>query len=449
MLHLLHYPRELIAERVVLTPADREQIAACRGAHNRLGLAYQLGFLHLTGRLPVQQPLEILGDLLAWVAPEVAEDPGVLADYAHRQATVSTHQELLRVHLGFRVFDPAEREALSHFVREEATRLEHLPALLAQAEAFLRDRRVLRPALSTLRRLAGEQREQARVQLATRLLACVPVDVPAQLDTLLAVEAEERLSPRQTLKTPAGVPAPRALSRLTAKLDQIQALGVVTLDLAWLNQNLQNALARQVTQTSAHRLRALAAPQRDTALVCFLRQTYHETLDQLVAMYHKLMTGISRRAAPALDTAVKRSRATLRSTLQSFQWMGQALCDPTVSPEAIRTTVFAQVSPERLQTQLAEAAHCLTGDLSAVFPRVMKRYRYLRQFAPELLAHLPVEIESTGSPALLEAVKVLRDLNTTGRPTLPEEAPVTDLPKRLQAFGGTNGAVGVPMSVRC
>ena len=35
----LRYPRELIAERVVLTPADHAQIALCRGDHNRLGFA--------------------------------------------------------------------------------------------------------------------------------------------------------------------------------------------------------------------------------------------------------------------------------------------------------------------------------------------------------------------------------------------------------------------------
>ena len=41
----LLYPRELIAERVVFTPADHAQIALCRGDHNRLGLAYQMAFL--------------------------------------------------------------------------------------------------------------------------------------------------------------------------------------------------------------------------------------------------------------------------------------------------------------------------------------------------------------------------------------------------------------------
>jgi Domain of unknown function (DUF4158) len=439
MLHLLHYPRELIAERVVFTPADQAQIATCRGAHNRLGFAYQLGFLQLTGRFPTQQPLEILGDLLAFVAQELALEATAIQDYAQRQATVSAHQELIRLHLGFHMFDPPAQEALSRFLREEATRLEHLPALLAQAEAFLRDRRILLPALSTLRRLAGEQREQARAQIYTRMMACLPSDLPARLDALLHVEAEARLSPLQALKAPPGMPSPRALSQLTAKLDQIQALGVLPLDLSWLNQNLQKALARQVVQASAHRLRLLPAPQRYTGLVCFLRQTYHETLDQVVDMYHKLMTGTYRRAEHDLDAAVKRSRATLRAALQSFQLMGQTLCDPTVPPEAIRTTVFASIPVERLQTQLVEAEHWLTGDLSAVFPLVMKRYSYLRQFAPTLLDHLPIALEPTGSPALLDALTILRDLNTTGRRTLPEELPVACIPKRLRAFVGTNG----------
>jgi hypothetical protein len=165
-------------------------------------------FSSFTGRFPTQQPLEILGDLLAFVAQELALDPPTIQGYAQRQATVSAHQELIRLHLGFHAFDPPAQEALSRFLREEATRLEHLPALLAQAEAFLRDRRILLPALSTLRRLAGEQREQARVQLYTRMMACLPSDLPARLDALLHVEAEARLSPLHTLKAPLACPRP-------------------------------------------------------------------------------------------------------------------------------------------------------------------------------------------------------------------------------------------------
>src|SRR5256884_143219 len=435
----LLYPRELIAERVVFTPADHAQIALCRGAHNRLGLAYQMAFLRLTGRFPSQQPLELVPDVLAFVASELALAPTVIEAYAQRQATVSAHQEQIRLHLGFQGFGPTEREALSQFLREEALHLGHLAALVAQAEAFLRDHQVLLPALSPLRRLAGEQRDWTRQLVAARMMALLPPDLPARLDALLQVEADHRLSPLHALKTPPGMPTPQAVSRLTAKLDSIQATGVLALDLTWLNNNLQKALARHAAQASAQRLRLLDAPQRYTGLVCFLMQTYPETPDQLVEMYDKLVTATYRRAQRRLDETVKRHRRMLRTTLQSFHTIGHTLFNEQVPPEAVRTTVFQEIPREHLQGQLAEAKRWLSGDTSAVFPLVMKRYSYLRQFAPTLLEHLPVELEPTGSPALLDAVALLRDLNTTGRRTLPEELPMACLPKRLRAFVGTNG----------
>ena len=108
MLHMVHYPREILVDRVVFTPHDHDLIALCRGAHNRLGFAYQMGFVRLTGRFPAQQPLEILDDLLAFVAHEVALDATLIKEYAQRQATVSAHQEHIRLYLGFRPFGPTE-----------------------------------------------------------------------------------------------------------------------------------------------------------------------------------------------------------------------------------------------------------------------------------------------------------------------------------------------------
>jgi hypothetical protein len=70
------------------------------------------------------------------------------------------------------------------------------------------------------------------------MMACLPSDLPAYFDTLLSVNAEARLSPLQALKAPPGIPSPSALSRLTAKLDQIRATQVLALDLSWLNQTL-------------------------------------------------------------------------------------------------------------------------------------------------------------------------------------------------------------------
>ena len=93
------------------------------------------------------------------VADSVIE--AAIEAYAQRRQTVSEHQLLLQGYLGLRPCGPAERDLLGHFLREEALRLESTPALIAQ---------IVLPAGSTLRRVVGEQREQARHLVYTRLL---------------------------------------------------------------------------------------------------------------------------------------------------------------------------------------------------------------------------------------------------------------------------------------
>src|SRR5262249_44624239 len=164
-----------------------------------------------------------------------------------------------------------------------------------------------------------------------------------------------------------------------------------------------------------------------------------ETLEQLVEMDDTLVTATSRRAQRRLDKAVQRHRRLLRAALQSFHTIGPPLVNEQGQPEAVRATVLQQIPRERLQTPRQEAQPWLHGDTRAVLPLVMKRSSSLRQGAPTLLEQLPVELEPTGAPALLDALHILRALQTTGRRTLPEELPVGCLPKRLRAFVETHG----------
>src|SRR5215510_15156318 len=99
----------------------------------------------------------------------------------------------------------------------------------------------------------------------------------------------------------------------------------------------------------------------------------------------------------------------------------------------------AQPCLQRLPAQLQQAQHWLTGESSTVFPLVMQRYSYFRQLAPQCLDRLPIALEPTGSPALLEAVALLRALNTPGQRALPEALPTACLPKHLRPLVGTNG----------
>ena len=57
------YTRKQLAEKAPLADLDLVEVERCRGNHNRLGFAYQIGFVKLLNRFPAQRPLEVIDEL--------------------------------------------------------------------------------------------------------------------------------------------------------------------------------------------------------------------------------------------------------------------------------------------------------------------------------------------------------------------------------------------------
>ena len=116
------------------------------------------------------------------------------------------------------------------------------------------------------------------------------------------VKADENVSALQRIKANPSKPSAEAMLTLLKKLTTIEATGVLGVDLGWLNSNYQRALFHQVRKSSAHRLRELmASSRRQAALVCFLWQSYRDTVDQAVDMFDKLLTRTSTHAQHEID----------------------------------------------------------------------------------------------------------------------------------------------------
>ena len=168
--------------------------------HNRLGFAYQVGFVRLFNRFPAQQPLEVCDEVLHFVSIQVGTDEARIADYAPWQHTTSEHQKRIRDYLKLVVFDAGQSKALERFVFEESCRLEQTASLLARAREFLKGRRALFPAESVLLRLVGEQKKRAREHIVAKLAGALSPGVIKVLDDLLEVKEGEAVSGLQGIK---------------------------------------------------------------------------------------------------------------------------------------------------------------------------------------------------------------------------------------------------------
>jgi hypothetical protein len=382
------YSRGRLVRDATLTEADLAEVAQCRRDHNRLGFAYQVGFVRLFSRFPAQQPLEICDELLSFVAMQLNIDATGIDGYAARQHTVSDHQARIRDYLKLALFDSDQAKALERFVFEESCRLEQTAPLLARAREFLKERRVLLPADSALLRLVGEQRKRACEHIVAKLAGDLSPGLVQALDGLLEVKEGEAISTLQAIKANPAKPSATAMQGLADKLAAIEATGILTADLSWLNANYQRALFHYVRKCSADRLREVARPRRHAALACFLRQSYRDAVDQAVDMFDKLLTRTHTRAEYELSDQMRRQRQTIKEALTALRSLGAIILDDSIGAAALRPRLFAAVPRDALVAQVAGLDEWVTGTKSDVFHGLVRRFSHLRQFSPVLLRAL-------------------------------------------------------------
>ena len=428
----LSFSRQQLIREASLTEADLAEVEKCRRNHNRLGFAYQVGFVRLFCRFPTQQPLEVCDELLNFVALQLQIDEARIADYAPWQHTASEHQERIREYLQLTVYSPCETDALERFVFEESCRLERSAQLLARAREFLKEQRVLLPAESALLRLVGEQKKRAREHIAARLAESLSSGVVKALDSLLEVKEGEAVSGLQAIKANPAKPSATAMQSLADKLAAIEATGVLAVDLSWLNANYQRALFHYVRKCSADRLREVSGPWRLAALVCFLRQSYRDAVDQTVDMFDKLLTRTHTRAEHELDDQMRGQRQTIKAALSVLRSLGVIILDDSVGGDALRSRLFAAVPRNEIEIQVAALTEWVTGTKSDVFYGLVRRFSHLRQFSPVLLRALEFFPDAGDDDVpCLQALRVLKEVNADLKRKLPEDVPTDFIPKRL------------------
>ena len=268
-----------------LLEADWNEIAQRRGAYNRLGFAYQIAFARVLGRFPRQGPLEIDGEILRFTALHLQLSPETIHVYAERRQTVSEHQQRIRDYLGLRPFDATAADQLDQLLEGEALRLDCSGALFSRGRVWLQEQGILVPADYVLYRAVSPARRKARAGLTNRMMACLSTSMQECLDALLVVSEDEPFSALGRIKTASPRASIAGMSGLLARLELIEGTGVLEIDINWINGNYQRFLFHSVRTASADRLREeMPAPRRYLALVCFLRQVWHDTLDQAVDM---------------------------------------------------------------------------------------------------------------------------------------------------------------------
>jgi Tn3 transposase DDE domain/Domain of unknown function (DUF4158) len=184
-----------------LDDADRGLIAWCRGDHNRLGFAVQLGTVRFLGTF-----LADLTEVPPGVVAHFGRQLGIAdATGSRRYAAGETrwdHAAEIRRRYGYRDFhEGSAAAALARWLANRAWVSAERPGVLFDlATAQLVERKVLLPGVTVLARLVAQVRDRAASRLWRALARSLKPRQAARLEALLVADEHSRQSPLERLR---------------------------------------------------------------------------------------------------------------------------------------------------------------------------------------------------------------------------------------------------------
>jgi hypothetical protein len=159
-------PSQADLERVFfLDDEDRALVDRHRGEHMRAGFALQLVTVRWLGTF-LEDPLEVPGAVLDFVAGQLGvADPSQVKRYTERTKTRFDHQWEIRRAYGLREFADVETEFAGWVAARSWTSGDGPKAIFLDGMAWLRERKVLLPGVTTLARLVAKVRDDTTRRL--------------------------------------------------------------------------------------------------------------------------------------------------------------------------------------------------------------------------------------------------------------------------------------------
>ncbi len=297
-----HLPREISAFEVEVffqfSAEEARIIDERRRPELKLGLALQIGFLRMSGRLldavRMVPPLlwRHLGERFAVAAPDLAS----LRAMYRRAPTLIEHQQIACDALGFQWLTGHHRRALVRVLRQELDRTDDRERLLGFARRWLYEHQLLIVHERLLRSLIAAARRQHEDELARRIDRAVEPGLLMRWRAALTVAHGAGVSLQTWLWAPPAKHSSRQIEEMIERIEHLYELRVHE-RMSDFPDDLLRRHARRLAGRPPSAGALIQEPARSVETACFLRYCLLLATDRLLMMVRRQVADLWRRAA--------------------------------------------------------------------------------------------------------------------------------------------------------
>jgi len=263
------------------------------------------------------------------------------------------------------------------------------------------------------------------------LLADLPPAQLAKLDALLIPDPAFAATPLAWLRNAPTAPKPDHVRALLDRLRRVREIGVPPEAAGRIQEDRFQQLIREARISDAHQMGRYTVQRRRAILVASVIDLETRLTDAALDMADKLIGGFFAHARKARERRYVVGTKNVGRLMRLFHDTIEALGAALNSERDAFTVVDETVGWARLLRAQGEVK--VLADLADEDPLrgAAGRYLTLRKFAPDLLEALEFKAARAYDPTL-SAIRLLRDLNQSGKRDIPAER-ANALPEGLEA----------------
>ena len=422
--------RASLAKFYTVMPEQRSLIEARRGDANRLGFALHLALLQYPG-FGLRHD-EVMPDFLVrHIADQLGLRSSAMAGYARRAQTRLEHAWEAMGSLGLRGFEPGDVGRALDVATEAASGTERGMAIATAIIKDLRAGRIALPAPARIERIGIAGRARARKLAAELIVAALTPGQVAALDALLVTDQKSGVTPLAWLRDTGDSPSARNFAGILARLSYVRGIGIDARVAESIHERRFRQLVREGAVAPAFLLSDYSLRRRRATLAAAMIDLEARLADAAIEMFAK-QTGLL--FAKARASQKRRYEATTKDVGRLMRMFGSTIGTLRVAREDGLdpwTALETGVGWERLMGVADEVSAIAALARDEPLIRASDKYMTLRRYAPAFLDAF--RFKAAGSrDGVLAAVKLVRELNATGKREVPIDAPMP-FPKSWKA----------------